>query len=50
MYITEYCMMKLRKLNKQWFESNKHLTNEEMLAAGLIDECDLIWVNELREE
>ena len=40
----------LHKLNKRWFNANKHLSNEQMLAAGLIDECDLIWVNRFREE
>ena len=42
--------IELHELNKEWFEANKHLTNGEMLAAGLIDECDLIWVNKLRED
>jgi len=40
--------LSLQELNQKWFEANKHLTNEEMLDAGLIDECDLIWVNKLR--
>lgn len=43
-------MVELHKLNKQWFEANKHLTNEEMLDAGLIDGCDLIWVDYFRGE
>jgi len=42
--------LSLQELNQKWFEANKHLTNEEMLDAGLIDECDLIWVNKLRGE
>jgi len=42
--------IELEKMNKIWFECNKHLTNEEMLEAGLIDECDLIWVNKLRSQ
>lgn len=37
----------LYNLNKKWFEANKHLTNEEMLDAGLIDKCDLVWINYL---
>jgi hypothetical protein len=37
-------------MNKGWFEIHKHLTNEEMLAKGLIDKCDFGWVDALREE
>lgn len=43
-------MAESHELNKQWFKANKHLTNQEMLDAGLIDECDLIWVNHFRGE
>ena len=42
--------LELHELNKKWFEANKHLSNEQMLAAGLIDECDLVWVNRFRDE
>ena len=42
--------VELYLLNKEWFDANKHLTNEQMLDAGLIDECDLSWVNKLRGE
>jgi hypothetical protein len=37
--------VKLVKENLEWFENHKHLSNEEMLKLGLIDECDLWWVN-----
>ena len=37
------------QMNRGWFELHKHLTNEEMLAHGLIDRCDLIWVEALRQ-
>jgi len=36
-------------LNKKWFELHKHLSNSEMLEKGLIDSCDLNWVNLLRK-
>lgn len=39
----------LKDENEQWFENHKHLTNQEMLDLGLIDECDLRWVNSLRK-
>jgi hypothetical protein len=38
----------LFEMNKKWFEANKHLTNQEMLDAGLIDEQDLAWINKFR--
>lgn len=41
-------MYELHELNKRWFDANKHLSNKQMLAAGLIDECDLVWVNRFR--
>ncbi len=37
------------QMNRSWFELHEHLTNEEMLAHGLIDRCDLIWVEALRQ-
>ena len=42
--------LELHKLNRKWFESNNHLSNEQMLAVGLIDECDLVWINRFRKE
>lgn len=41
--------MELLDLNCGWFHANKHLTNQQMLDAGLIDNCDLIWVNLFRK-
>lgn len=43
-------LLEFSKMNRQWFEANKHLTNEQMLAAGLIDKCDLNWINILRRK
>lgn len=45
-----YQFLELHELNRKWFEANEHLTNEEMLAAGLINACDLVWVDKLRGE
>lgn len=50
MNTTEAFLEQLYELNKEWFEANKHLTNEQMLAAGLIDDGDLVWINQLRGE
>jgi len=40
----------LLSLNELWFEHHKHLSNEEMLELGLVDECDLGWVQALRDK
>jgi ssDNA-binding Zn-finger/Zn-ribbon topoisomerase 1 len=36
-------------LNRRWFQMNKHLSNAEMMQKGLIDQCDLAWVNKYRK-
>ena len=40
----------LMEMNRKWFEHHKHLSTEEMLKRGLIDECDREWVEILRDE
>jgi hypothetical protein len=40
----------LADLNRRWFEHHKHLSTDEMLAAGLIDPCDVGWVEALRAD
>lgn len=37
-------------LNEQWFKEHGHLTNKEMIKEGLIDSCDLFWVNYYRKK
>jgi len=45
-----YQQIELHELNRKWFKANEHLTNEEMLDAGLINGCDFIWIDKLRGE
>jgi len=47
-----HCAMlrEIIKLNKRWFEANKHLTNQQMLDSGVIHEDDLVWINKLRKK
>jgi hypothetical protein len=40
----------LASLNRLWFKYHKHLSTDEMLAAGLIDPCDVGWVEALRTD
>lgn len=41
--------LELNSLNYLWFQKHKYLSNEEMLQKGLIDLCDLVWINRFRE-
>lgn len=34
--------------NIEWFKHHKYLSDEDMLKLGLIDPCDLWWVEMLR--
>lgn len=47
--MTAETTLELNRLNKEWFESHKHIPTSEMLKKGLIDECDIGWVESLRE-
>ena len=40
----------LTMMTMAWFEHHKHLTNDEMLELGMIDPCDISWVDTLREK
>ena len=43
-------LLELAAMNREWFLHHRHLSTDEMIEKGLIDECDRGWVDKMREE